>query len=89
MLNRVYHFKFIQDVQSAKKNNKNLEKLNVVMNLLIEEKELPKKYKHQKQITNNLEYWTCHIEPDWLIVYKKTNDAIIFARTRSHINLFI
>ena len=88
MLNRVYHIKFIQDVQSARKNNKNLEKLNIVIDLLLEERSLPLKYKNQKLIINNLEYWQCHIEPDWLLIYTKKEEKIIFARTRSHANLF-
>lgn len=89
MLDRVYHIKFIQDVQSAKKNNKNLDKLKVVMNLLIENKELPTKYKNQKKVINNMDHWECHIEPDWLLIYKKKSTEIIFARTRSHLNLFL
>jgi mRNA interferase YafQ len=88
MLNRVYHLKFIQDVQSAKKNNKNLEKLNIVMNLLLEEKALPVKYKNRQYSINNPDYWECHIEPDWLLIYKKSATELIFARTRSHLNLF-
>ena len=30
----------------------------------------------------------CHIEPDWLLIYKKTGDEIIFERTGTHSDLF-
>ena len=30
----------------------------------------------------------CHIEPDWLLVYKLVNDEIIFERTGTHRDLF-
>jgi mRNA interferase YafQ len=32
----------------------------------------------------------CHIEPDWLLIYKidETNKEIIFERTGSHSDLF-
>jgi addiction module toxin, RelE/StbE family len=30
----------------------------------------------------------CHIEPDWLLIYKLDGDEIIFERTGSHSDLF-
>ncbi|KIC75824.1 mRNA interferase YafQ, partial [Neochlamydia sp. TUME1] len=32
--------------------------------------------------------WECHIEPDWLLVYLKTDEDIIFERTGTHSDLF-
>lgn len=30
----------------------------------------------------------CHIEPDWLLIYKFETDSLILARTGSHSELF-
>ena len=30
----------------------------------------------------------CHIEPDWLLVYKREPGVIIFERTGTHADLF-
>jgi len=30
----------------------------------------------------------CHIEPDWLLVYKRESDVVIFERTGTHADLF-
>lgn len=88
MLKPLYHIKFFQDIQLAQKNNKNMDKLNYIIELLINENNIVAKHKNQKKVINNLIYWECHIEPDWLLVYTKTKTEIIFARTRSHSNIF-
>jgi len=31
---------------------------------------------------------TCHIEPDWLLIYQSTENESILIRTRSHSELF-
>jgi mRNA interferase YafQ len=33
-------------------------------------------------------YWECHVEPDWLLVYKVTDDEVRLARTGTHADLF-
>jgi mRNA interferase YafQ len=33
-------------------------------------------------------YWDCHIEPDWLLIYKVTDDEVRLARTGTHADLF-
>ena len=30
----------------------------------------------------------CHIQPDWLLIYKSTGDEILLARTGTHADLF-
>ena len=30
----------------------------------------------------------CHLEPDWLLIYKATATEVIFARTGTHSDLF-
>jgi len=33
-------------------------------------------------------YWDCHVEPDWLLIYKVTDDEVRLARTGTHADLF-
>ena len=33
-------------------------------------------------------HWDCHIEPDWLLLYKVTNTELTLVRTGSHSELF-
>jgi len=33
-------------------------------------------------------YWDCHIEPDWVLLYKLTEDELRLARTGTHSDLF-
>lgn len=33
-------------------------------------------------------YWDCHIEPDWLLIYKLTQYEVRLARTGTHADLF-
>jgi mRNA interferase YafQ len=33
-------------------------------------------------------YWDCHVEPDWLLIYKVMDDEVRLARTGTHADLF-
>ncbi|MEX0940524.1 MAG: type II toxin-antitoxin system YafQ family toxin [Candidatus Babeliales bacterium] len=43
MLEPIYEKKFLKEIKLAKKRGKNLEKLKQIINMLIEEKQLPQK----------------------------------------------
>lgn len=88
MLNRIYKTKFIKDVERAKKRGRDLEKLGIVIDLLLNEKSLSAKYKNHKLQGEYSDFWECHIEPDWLLIYTRTKTDIIFARTGTHSDLF-
>lgn len=68
--------------------NKDLEKLERVMKALIEEKPLDPKHKDHPLHRNWAGRRECHIEPDWLLIYKLQKPTIIFERTGSHAELF-
>ena len=58
------------------------------MEELIKENNLLEKYRKHKLIGNYAGRWECHVEPDWLLIYKIQEDEIIFKRTGSHSDLF-
>ncbi len=88
MLNPIYLRQFEREVEKAKKRGKDMEKLKEIIEFLVQEKPLPQKNRNHKLKGDYIGYWECHIEPDWLLVYKKTETEIVFARTGSHSDLF-
>lgn len=80
--------KFKQDVKRQEKRKKDLQEFIKVLDLLINGKPLPAKYKNHKLVGNYRDRWECHIEPDWLLIYFLGKDYIIFERTGSHSDLF-
>lgn len=88
MLNRIYQTKFVKDVEVAKKRHRNIQKLSTIIDLLLEEKPLPPKYKDHKLHGDYTGHRECHVEPDWLLIYIKTKTDIIFVRTGTHSDLF-
>ena len=77
-------------ITKAKKQGKNLEKLKEVLVLLQEQQTLPPKYKDHALTGNYIGTRECHIEPDWLLIYKIDGDKLILtlARIGSHSELF-
>jgi len=88
MLTPSYTNQFEKDLFLAKKRNKKIEKLKILMIKLINEDELPIKYKDHPLVGNYAHRRECHIEPDWLLLYKKVGSQIIFERTGTHSDLF-
>ena len=61
-----------------------------VVSLLSEGKELPLKYKNPP-LHGDYEGWMdCHIQPDWLLIWKYKNDELILCllATGTHSDLF-
>ncbi|EFQ66799.1 TPA: type II toxin-antitoxin system YafQ family toxin [Enterococcus faecalis S613] len=90
MLEIFYTNQFKKDFKKAKKQGKNLEKLKEVIVLLQEQQTLPLKYKDHELTGNYIGTRECHIEPDWLLIYKIDGDKLILtlARIGSHSELF-
>ena len=88
MLRPVYTNQFNKDVKRDKKRGKDLKTLKEIVCLLIEEKSLPVKNKDHKLGGNFNECRECHLEPDWLLIYKIEAENIFFVRTGTHADLF-
>jgi len=46
------------------------------------------RFKDHPLIGNYKDRRECHIEPDWLLIYKLIGSEIIFERTGTHTDLF-
>ncbi len=82
---------FRKDVRKLKRSSKcSLNKLRETILLLQEGKKLPRGNKNHKLNGGYKGYEECHIEPDWLLIYKKEKDKLILVLTRtgSHADLF-
>ncbi len=79
---------FERDLKKMKKRGKNILKLKAILNILSDGKKVPEKYRNHKLVGNYKGYFELHIEPDWLLIYKKTKTTLIFERTGTHSDLF-
>lgn len=79
---------FERDLKKMKKRGKDLKKIKHIIDVLAHNHKLEVKYRNHKLSGNFRDHWECHIEPDWLLVYRKTADAIILIDTGTHSDLF-
>lgn len=79
--------RFNKDLKRVRKRGKDPEKLKTVINLLVAEDPLPTHYRDHILVGNYVGRRECHIESDWLLIYKLTETEIIFERTGSHADL--
>jgi mRNA interferase YafQ len=71
-----------------RKRGKDLEKVKAVIDLLVDEESLPPKNRDHKLGGNWIGRRDCHIEPDWILIYKLTEDELLLERTGTHSDLF-
>ncbi|MFY9589726.1 type II toxin-antitoxin system YafQ family toxin [Rickettsia endosymbiont of Halotydeus destructor] len=88
MFKPIYTTSFEKDIKLAIKRGKNLEKLKTLIELLVTKTALSIKYRDHQLIGNFVGRRECHIEPDWLLIYKIDKEYIIFERTGTHSDLF-
>lgn len=81
---------FKKDYKLAVKRGLDISKLRTVITLLSEGRELPAQYLAHPLRGNYKNCMECHIEPDWLLIYKTDETLMILSlrRTGSHSDLF-
>ena len=82
--------RFRKDLKLAKKRGLPLAKLEAVVEMLANQVPLDVKYRDHALTGNYSEFRECHIEPDWLLIYRQETDALelFLVRTGSHSDLF-
>ena len=68
---------FKKDLKLAKKQNKNLDKLFEVIDILANGGTLDAKYRDHDLTGNYKGTRECHIEPDWLLIYEICGDVLV------------
>ena len=80
--------RFERDLARAKRRGKNLEKLWAVVERLLEGQSLDPRHCPHRLSGDWASSWECHLEPDWLLVWNRREDALVLVRTGSHSDLF-
>ena len=88
MLKPSYTNQFQKDLKLMGRRGKSLEKFKRVANSLVSQEILEARFRNHKLTGSYKDRWECHLEPDWLLVYKLFGDEIIFERTGTHSDLF-
>jgi len=85
-----YSSKIKKQMKLIKRQNKDMNKLVWVLNELANKRTLPESFCDHKLTGNLSKYRECHIEPDWLLVYKieKEELVLVAVATGSHTTLF-
>ena len=79
---------FEKDLRRTRKQGKNIDKLEEVVDILQAQDSLPPRCRPHPLRGRWTGHWDCHIEPDWLLLYRVTETALILVRTGSHAELF-
>lgn len=87
-LTPIYTTQFEKDLKRILKRGKSSEKIKPIIMQLIRNEPLDERYRDHKLRGNYVGRRECHIEPDWLLIYKVTATEIIFERTGTHADLF-
>lgn len=79
---------FKKDVKRAQKRGKDMERLKAVIILLLSDEPLPERLRDHPLRGDWVGYRDLHIEPDWLLLYRKTDEVLMLARMGTHSDLF-
>ncbi|MDF0672995.1 MAG: type II toxin-antitoxin system YafQ family toxin [Nitrospira sp.] len=80
--------RFLKDLKLAKKRGYDLDKLEAIVDLLQAQQSLPPKNKDHTLTGEWNHHRECHIQPDWLLIYRIEATFLILERTGTHSDLF-
>lgn len=79
---------FKKDVKLMQRRSKNFEKLREVVKQLANAEKLSTENKDHPLKGTLKDCRECHIEPDWLLIYRIEGSELCLVRTGSHADLF-
>lgn len=90
MLKIVLSNRFKKDLKLARKRGLNLDVLRTVVNILASGEKLDKKYRDHDLTGEYAGFRECHMQPDWLLVYRIEQEELelFLFRTGTHSDLF-
>ncbi len=89
MLNLTYTKRYDKAIKRAVKRGKDLDKLDLAIEMLLLSIPLPVRYRDHNLKGHYTGSRECHIEPDWLLIYRIDGDDLILEDTGSHSDLFL
>lgn len=90
MLRLITANRFNKDLNAAIKHGKDIEKLKHVIDILRVPAALPPQNRDHSLTGKYKDFRECHLEPDWLLIYRIDLDAeeLYLMRLGSHSDLF-
>ena len=85
-IRRVSAFK--RDYRRCVKRGYQIGKLHDIIERLAGGKKLDARHRNHSLVGAYRDCSECHIEPDWLLLYRLTDDELILIRTGTHADLF-
>jgi mRNA interferase YafQ len=79
---------FEKDLRRLRKQGRDLDRLEVIVDLLQAQERLPVRCRPHPLRGTWAGHWDCHVGPDWLLLYRTTEKELILVRTGSHAELF-
>ena len=70
------------------KRGADLSKLANAVRMLAQDILLPSNFKEHPLKGKWSGYRECHLSPDWIMIYRKTDDMLILERTGTHSDLY-
>lgn len=79
---------FKKDQKRIRKRGYNEAKLSQIVVTLLTGAPLAERFKNHKLKGDYMGHWECHIEPDWLLIYRYEGMNLQLVRTGTHADLF-
>lgn len=79
---------FRKDVKLLLNRGKDMDKLKEIIDLLVRSQELPARTRDHQLKGTLKDCRECHIEGDWLLIYRIEGSELCLIRTGSHSDLF-
>ncbi len=80
--------RFRRDVKRLRRQTVDLSELESIVSALVAEEQLDQRYQDHALVGNWKGFRECHIQPNWLLIYRIESDELQLARTGSHAELF-
>lgn len=88
MYTPVYTRQFEKDLRRCQRRGKNLEKFKILARTLLAGQPLDPIHRDHKLVGNYVGRRDCHLESDWVLIYKLDGRRVIFERLGTHADLF-
>ena len=80
--------RFERDLKRVRKRGKQLNKLWSVVDRLLRKEPLEARHRAHSLSGEWQSFRECHIEPDWLLIWREAEDQVILVRRGTHSDLF-
>lgn len=88
MYTPVYTKQFAKDINRCQRRGQDLEKFKLLARSLLLGRKPDAIHRDHKLSGNLIGRRECHIESDWVLIYRIDGDRLIFERTGTHSDLF-